>query len=476
MINSGLASETILHPLIIASIAFCLGGPVNAANTAVAHKWRAPPEMTPVHEIPHFHTEGDNGDIFNDHCVALVWEAYEKGVAGPSGDHNIFFSGTVEPHQLVCGNAESIQYAPTPVLIMYNARNALLMYDRPLPQAERNSIALNFHRHTMDDDMAALLYPREVFTGSQETSLAKLVTSTPTFKYEEHFHRLLFSPKSVQAIFEMLSAMNIDRPPDLPTNAEGMPKQPEKDYQEDLVRHTPLSVLGLRQDVRMSGPYNRRSVFFENVLLKLRRDLHVGLGRDMIPYEKADDTREVARTFIRDLPDKTINRRFTFHTRTLLDSPFTAKDLATTSQLVDIAKWMELRYLELVATGYIDKSSIMPCIPPFLCALGQAIDGPKLADIMTELWIHKVDLDIIGARCLYLFWCADWLFDYLSRPIKGQCMVSVPKRGEMPKLRKEVEQRAKFLFRNWVAWGIFVEGLPHDSFYVTQPAESPKAS
>jgi len=61
-----------VHPLIVALLAFRLGGPINAANSAFAHQWKLPDQSASIAQEQHFHMEGDAGNIFDDHRITFV--------------------------------------------------------------------------------------------------------------------------------------------------------------------------------------------------------------------------------------------------------------------------------------------------------------------------------------------------------------------------------------------------------------------
>lgn len=61
-----------LHPLLVALLAFKLGGPINAASTTHQHEWRLPSEKT--RGTPSFYSEGDFVNMFEDLRIAVIWE------------------------------------------------------------------------------------------------------------------------------------------------------------------------------------------------------------------------------------------------------------------------------------------------------------------------------------------------------------------------------------------------------------------
>jgi hypothetical protein len=74
--------EEFLHPLLVALLAFKLGGPVNAAFTTHRHEWRLASDNT--RETPSLHTEGDAGHMFEDLRITVVWEMRDGEAADPS--------------------------------------------------------------------------------------------------------------------------------------------------------------------------------------------------------------------------------------------------------------------------------------------------------------------------------------------------------------------------------------------------------
>jgi hypothetical protein len=145
--------------------------------------------------------------------------------------------------------------------------------------------------------------------------------------------------------------------------------------------------------------------------------------------------------------------------------------LVSTANLQKYAKMLEQRCLELIGIGFTDDAHRLPSMAALVCAVGNAIHGLKEVQVVTDPWIEESDLQVYRTRCLYLFWCADWLVCYLVKPVAGPFMAIDEDRAiaGARNLGKEVRQIATVLLRNWVAWGLFVEGLPQGGFFVRRP-------
>jgi hypothetical protein len=171
------------------------------------------------------------------------------------------------------------------------------------------------------------------------------------------------------------------------------------------------------------------------------------------------------------LPEDLISTRLAYYAPALVDSAYTIRDLTPTANLHKFAKLLERRCLELIGMGFIDGESRLPSMAALACAFGNTINGLKEVQIVAEPWIEDLDLQVYRTRCLYLFWCADWLACYLVKPVTGPLMIInadmaiAGARG----IRREVCRMAIVFLRNWVAWSLFVEGLPQGGFFVRRP-------
>jgi hypothetical protein len=146
-------------------------------------------------------------------------------------------------------------------------------------------------------------------------------------------------------------------------------------------------------------------------------------------------------------------------------------DLISTSSLRGIGYRIEVTCSELVGVGFVDKASLLPAIGSLASKLGAVLDGTKEVSVSAEPWVTDGDLQVFRTRCLYLFWCADWLARYLASPEKGTLMIRDVSENEMIEMREEATRVARWLLRNWVAWGLFVEELPIGGFTVRRALE-----
>jgi hypothetical protein len=457
--------EGLVHPLFIALLAYRLGGPVTAANTATAHQWKLPDQSKSEVQVNNFHIEGDDGDIFNDHRVTLVWEESDIST-NTIGEHHIFQSGDATPRMLAMASPIKSDRHSTLLTVLYDSKNAALAYECQEQTVIRKSISLDFHVNAVSDDVIHLLHCREPDELEYEDlTLAELVTNFPNSNYYNHFHRLLFSPESLQAIVEKLLSIDIAAPK-LPPQTQSDFQQRLDTYSRENIFHIPPQILSLEKDLLVSGTFSSVESFLELLSVKAQRDAHLPIGSDLFPHDAVDQSREWARKFLRDSVCHIVSRRLAAYTPALTQSPYTAHDILSTIQLHGLANIITTRCLELVSTGYTDPYHMLPSLPSFATVLGNAINGLKEVQVLAEPWIDERDFQIYRTRCLYLFWCADWLVDYLGKPIEGPFMLREVGIKEMVALRGSVVVMARLLLRNWVAWGLFVEGLPSEGFWV----------
>ncbi len=204
----------------------------------------------------------------------------------------------------------------------------------------------------------------------------------------------------------------------------------------------------------------------EKVCLKACRDVHLPIGINIAPQSPIDEQREYARKYIRDQPVGSAHCKLAQYARILITRAYTSADLLPTSGIRAIGQRLETRCLELTSAGFIDPAFLLPAIGSFSSTLGNVLDGIKEISVSTEPWLTDSDLQIFRTRCIYLFWSADWLARYLARPHKGPMMVRDVQEEEIVKLGEEAGYMAQALLRNWVAWGLFVEGLPQGGFVI----------
>lgn len=464
-----IARVGLIHPLIIAVLAFRLGGPVNAAGSTHVRQWRLPDQMVSAFEVQNFHMEGDSGNIFDDHRVTLVWEEGKVHVDAMSGSHHLFLSGDVTPQPLNTASSDSGNCANAPLTIMFDSRNASLFYQCQSSEVTRHSISLDFHLHTTCDEMLELL---QVFKKDKShlegDDLMKLLTTFPSPQYGDHFQRLLFSPESLEKIFDKLGKIQVPEAHPSSTLQNNFMKQIE-DYKHENQRQIPRDILCMQQDVLISGTYSSMAIYLQHVICKARRDVHLPLGGDLFPYNAIDKEREYARKYIRDVSAEVVARRLTEYESVLTKFPYTTRDLLSTAQLQGFAVTVENWCQQLCGTGFISPSGILAHLPLLIRALGLALNGKKEVHVNPQPCINEKDLQIYRTRCLYLFWCADWLVDYLGKPIEGPHMLWQDSKEKLVVWRANVEMVASMLLRNWVAWGLFVEGLPKGEMRIRMP-------
>jgi hypothetical protein len=455
----------LLHPMNIALLAFRMGGPINAANTAYFHRWKLPYQA--VHEAQ-MHMEGDNDDIFDDHRMTLVWEG---NMRSPSGSHHLFLSGDIIPRKLETAIVDEGGIGDVPVAIIYDSRNAALVYDCQNPEAVRHSISLDFHLNTMTNDMLQILQrPKNDELRLSQLTLGDLVTSFAIPDYNSHFHSLLFSRESLGLIIDRLGSIDVREPKVFRAPARMSFDQRVKAYKHENHSKIPPAILSTEKDIPISGKYSSTAIFFNQVCFKARRDVHLPLGWDLFPNDTADDGREWARKHLRDSTGERVSQRLAQYSSALIKTPHTIHDLLSTMQLQSLANSIHKRCLELARDGYIDSLSILTSVPSLAFALGAAVNGSKEVDITEEPWVDEADCQIFRTRCWYLFLCADWLVDYLGKPTRGPFMLSTLDEKQIGNARGEVTIIARMLLRNWLAWALFVEGLPEGGFWVRQTA------
>jgi hypothetical protein len=467
--------QGLLHPLFVALLAYQMGGPINAANTAYAHQWKLPDQSLSDSDMKNFHMEGDNGDIliFDDHRITLVWEEHNGKPRGPSGKHHLFLSGQGSGAQpLKTASLMSSDKGKASSVILYDAKSSALVYECQDPEAVRHSISLDFHTHTMTDDVLDLLATSEPTTLDLESiTLSDLLLSFPVSNYSNHFHRILFSPDSLQAIISKLSSIDISATQLIPLSPPATQQpflQRLEDYKRDNHSHIPRDILSLEKDIFISGTYTSTSRFLEKLCQKARRDVHLPLGWDLVPQNPIEENREWARKIIRNLPGTLIHQRFAKQAPALTRVSYNTNDLLSTGQLQNLATGIEKRYLEVIGNGFIDESSVLPSMPSFVAALGSALNGPKEIQACAEPRVDEQDLQMYRTRSLYLFWCADWLENYLGEAIPGPFMIVKANSKEVEKMKGEMGLMARALLRNWAAWGCLMEVLPSGEFCIRQ--------
>jgi hypothetical protein len=422
--------------------------------------------------MANFYTEGDTGNIFDGLRITKVWEERDGKAAGPSGRHNVFLTGDATPQLLTALDSTATQHDSLPVHILYDSQHAALYYDCDDPNAIRKSVTMNFHLNTlMDEDVHLLSTQLNNDADKKELSLTELVTDFPIANYSNLFHNTLFSVALVGEIVKRLSTFDIELPPAATDNTQSLLEERFALYKQENIARLPPAVLKMESDIRLVRVYDTSIRFIDTVVDKARRDVHLPIGMNLFPQCPMDRNKEWARKFIRDLPEHLIATRLAEYAPALVNTSYTSNDLLSTAQLHSFARLLEHRYFELIGIGFVDDSSQLCSTASLASALGEVIDGIKEGQLISEPWVDDSDLQIYRTRCLYLFWCADWLVCYLPKPRKGPFMIMEIERAKMGalKMRGEMARVAALLLRNWVAWSLFVDGLPQGGFFVRRP-------
>ncbi len=346
-----------------------------------------------------------------------------------------------------------------------------MYYDCEDPNAIRKSISLDFHLNTISDKDIHLLGGASADKSRGKLTLTELVTNFPIAKYATHFHNLLFDSVSLDAMLTRLDILEVPPARALPKHGQRLREERFDTYKKDNWAHLPLDVKRMESDICLEGIYATAASFLDKVVLKARRDVHLPVGASLFPQSPMEGNLEWARKFIRDLPENLVSTRVAYYASALIDPAYTAGDLVSTANLRKYAKMLEQRCLELIGIGFIDDAYQLPSMAALACAVGNAIDGLKEVYIVADPWIEELDLQVYRTRCLYLFWCADWLVCYLVKPVAGPFMIIDEDRAiaGARNFGREVRQIATVLLRNWIAWGLFVEGLPQGGFFIRRP-------
>jgi hypothetical protein len=170
---------------------------------------------------------------------------------------------------------------------------------------------------------------------------------------------------------------------------------------------------------------------------------------------------------IRNLPGDMVCARISRYAGEHTAVPFKEQDLLSVTELRFIATSIETHCLNLVGKGYVDNSCLLPSISLFAAALCTMLGSFKEAGSTPEPWVTALDLQIFRTRCMYLFWCADFLENCYAGPLLGPHMVDVEgMEGALPMWWSEMKHIAQLLLRNWVVWGFVIDRLPNGNFRV----------
>jgi hypothetical protein len=449
--------QGLFHPLLIALLAYRMGGAVNAVLTTQARQWKLPEQSQSEDGLENFHTEGNEDDFLSGHRMALVWEERDGKTRGVSGTHHVFRgSEGFQSHALeTIGHLDEAE-AVLPMTMIYDSKNATIMYQCLEKDAVRHSISLDFSLVAPDDEVNLLSNRSEVV--HLEPTLGGLLVDFPTSRYYHYFHKLLFEDDSVHAIVRKLCCLKVSKFTGSASQNEDTLLRRCELYSQDNTAMIPPDILNLADDVSLSCRIYPSALYRSALILKARRDVHLTLGADLIPQDAIEDNRECARKYIRNMPGVEVEKRLERYAQDLSNTSHSYGDLIPTKVLQSMATTIELGAVEATANGFIDKTCVLISLPSFVVALGQALNGPKAAHMEPTPQIDGLDLQIYRTRCLYLFWCADWLLEYLRTAKQGLCPMEV-EAVCMAYVLKTLKLMASKLLRNWVAWGMFVETI-----------------
>jgi hypothetical protein len=343
-----------------------------------------------------------------------------------------------------------------------------LYYDNQDPDTRRHSISLDFHISTIiDDDLDVFSIPQLDECQLRELTLAKLVTKLPIHDYVNNFHHLLFEDKSFDKMLVVLGSLSVPcQTPHLAALQNTALQRRYRAWQRDNEATIPRKIRAIQSDILISGTYDSPDGFIDNVVCKALRDVHLPIGMDIVPQLPTDAQHEYARKYIRNQPAEAVYRKLVQYVQFLTIRSYTSTDLLSTSKIREIGSILEKRCLELISADLVDSACLLPAVGSLSCTLGDALDSMKEVSASLEPWVTDEDLQIFRTRCIYLFWCTDWLARYLATPKRGPMMIRDVRRDEIANIREEATYIARLLLRNWVAWGLFVESLPKGGFKV----------
>ncbi|KAF2730957.1 hypothetical protein EJ04DRAFT_444021 [Polyplosphaeria fusca] len=455
----------VLHPILISLLAYLLGGPVHAANTALARNWR--PQVDPPNV--EFLIDGDSGDQFEGHKITFAWSQQGEKFCAPAGRHCTFNTAQATPKALPVARVKDEGTVENgPVIIVHNAKDVALYYE-PFDHINiRHSITLTFYLNNItNNDLIMLNIPSNTGSQLEALTLPQLVTRFPTENYAFHFHRLLFTPSNVAQIVTALEALEA---PPMTIGWETSAQREKNDafaarYQAwaDSNRAAIPRNLKTHLPWLLTRTYNDADAFQNQLTARLACEAHAPMGVSFFPQTPEEEMREGARMYIRDMPAQWIfDRLERYIGRILQRMPLQEGHLLSTKQMREIGEDIEKKCLELVAGGYVDETEVLYSMPALARMLGEELDGVKERDANNrhEVLVEYVDTLCFRARCAYLFWCADWLANYLQQPREGGMMI-----GRMSEQDRDEEERwwkrvAMALLKSHVAFGMVIEGLP----------------
>ena len=179
---------------------------------------------------------------------------------------------------------------------------------------------------------------------------------------------------------------------------------------------------------------------------------------NLFPQTLLDENREPARKLFRDRSSDDIQACLEPYA-TILINTYRSQDLISTSGLRRLATNINSCCFKLIADGFVDDGCYLHSIAALASDFGSALDGSKEVQMAPEPCFDIEDLLIYRTRCLYLFWCADWLASYLKNPTIGPFMMVDAREARewLVGMSNDMGNAAKLLLRNWVAWGLLME-------------------
>lgn len=302
-------AQGLFHPLPIALLACRMGVPVNASYTAQAYQWRRPGQSNRETEPMNFYMEGGCNGILSHHRMTLVWEEIEDKTKGMSDHHHAFSDESQEARLLKTATLSESCATSAPSTILYDCKDATIMYQCLEQDVVRHSIGMVFYCHSISDDALELLSDSaEIELPNIE--LGELLLGCFFPHYDQYFRKLFFGTEALRAIVDKLSSVNVDTP------AESCPLSEQESlvkralaYKRDNQAAITGDIVCLENDIRIVGGYNDEIYFFNALILKARRDVHLPFGADLVQQNAVEENRECARQYIRDMSGDMVEQR-----------------------------------------------------------------------------------------------------------------------------------------------------------------------
>ncbi|OAL52949.1 hypothetical protein IQ07DRAFT_584949 [Pyrenochaeta sp. DS3sAY3a] len=212
--------------------------------------------------------------------------------------------------------------------------------------------------------------------------------------------------------------------------------------------------------VPVSGLYTNSKEFLTTLIVKAKSEACLSLGSNLQTWDI-----EAAKGFFENLLDEVYSDRLNDHAAVLTKEEYSDRDLLPTTVMCEAAEAIHKDCQILIALGCRDADSIMPCVAALALSLGKALHENKAehtAEAPAVPSTQSLDFQVFGTRCLYLFWCAEWLSGYLvgsreENEEKGMIKYMESAIWNMAAVRRSTACIAGSLLRNWVAWRMFTE-------------------